>query len=464
LVSTGAGGTTETAGTEGGGGGVAAGGVTGAGGANGGGSATTAGGGGGTDAGSAGGTALTGGFAGRSEEAVAEAGGSGRGTAPVGIRAEICTAGATDVGGKGGTEPVGGLDDKKAEGVGGTAGRLPVEGRPGRGAVVVTMGVVRREPVEVLPGSGAVVVTEMGGGTGTSPVGGLVERGAAEVGGAAGTEPVGERPGSGVVVVIDDIDRVGGRRAEIGPVGGLLPSGTVVVTGARWTTGSCVVGALGSDGTGKIERDWRFACGGNGGGLATGVTAAGGTGVAGATGAAAGGTGVAGGTGAATGAGGGRTRSNGCVTICDEEGEGRSTSRSAPVGFFTRTGAWVPSGRVGRPGGAMMPDFGLSSAFSTTGGGGGGMEREGCGATGAGARLIGAGGGALGGAGARAIGGALGGPCGVGLLPILGRGWVIGRAGGLLRCAIGSKSGGTSTRPLCTKTFAWGLATMTRGG
>jgi hypothetical protein len=42
--------------------------------------------------------------------------------------------------------------------------------------------------------------------------------------------------------------------------------------------------------------------------------------------------------------------------------------------------------------------------------------------------------------------------------------WVEGRAGGLVPWGMGSRSAGTSTRPLLTKTLAWGLATMTRAG
>jgi len=48
--------------------------------------------------------------------------------------------------------------------------------------------------------------------------------------------------------------------------------------------------------------------------------------------------------------------------------------------------------------------------------------------------------------------------------PTLGRGCVEGNAGGLVWCGTGWRSEGTSTLPLCTKTLASGLATMTRAG
>jgi hypothetical protein len=49
-------------------------------------------------------------------------------------------------------------------------------------------------------------------------------------------------------------------------------------------------------------------------------------------------------------------------------------------------------------------------------------------------------------------------------LPTTGRGCVAGRAGGFDWWGTGSRSAGISTLPLETNTFAWGLATMTRGG
>jgi hypothetical protein len=49
-------------------------------------------------------------------------------------------------------------------------------------------------------------------------------------------------------------------------------------------------------------------------------------------------------------------------------------------------------------------------------------------------------------------------------LPTEGSGCVAGNAGGFVRCGTGSRSEGTSTLPLWTKTLAWGLATMTRAG
>jgi hypothetical protein len=42
-------------------------------------------------------------------------------------------------------------------------------------------------------------------------------------------------------------------------------------------------------------------------------------------------------------------------------------------------------------------------------------------------------------------------------------GWVAGATGGFVLCEMGSMWEGPSTLPLCTKTLAWGLATMTRG-
>jgi len=48
--------------------------------------------------------------------------------------------------------------------------------------------------------------------------------------------------------------------------------------------------------------------------------------------------------------------------------------------------------------------------------------------------------------------------------PIFGIVPVLGRAGPFVVWAMGCKSGGGSTRPLVTKTLAWGLATITRGG
>lgn len=44
------------------------------------------------------------------------------------------------------------------------------------------------------------------------------------------------------------------------------------------------------------------------------------------------------------------------------------------------------------------------------------------------------------------------------------RAWVKGNAGGRLLCGMGSTAERGSTLPLCTKTRALGLATMTRGG
>lgn len=53
--------------------------------------------------------------------------------------------------------------------------------------------------------------------------------------------------------------------------------------------------------------------------------------------------------------------SKGCVTAAWAPwAVGRSTRRSDVVGRLTRTGASVPSGKVGRPGGAMTPDLGGS--------------------------------------------------------------------------------------------------------
>jgi len=68
------------------------------------------------------------------------------------------------------------------------------------------------------------------------------------------------------------------------------------------------------------------------------------------------------------------------------------------------------------------------------------------------------------------VGACAGGAAGVGEggadadLPMTGSGCVAGNAGGRERWGTGSRSAGTSTFPLCTKTFAWGFATMTRGG
>jgi hypothetical protein len=49
-------------------------------------------------------------------------------------------------------------------------------------------------------------------------------------------------------------------------------------------------------------------------------------------------------------------------------------------------------------------------------------------------------------------------------LATAGSGWVAGKAGGFDWCGTGCRSDGSSTFPLCTNTFACGLATMTRGG
>lgn len=216
-------------------------------------------------------------------------------------------AGATEAGGKGGTDPVGGLVDRGRGGAGGAiGGTAPVVGRPGSGVVVVTeagaggatgasnrvggrlgSGVVvvteggaggtgASVPVEGRPGRGVVVVTDMGGTVGTDPVGGLAESAAAILGGATGTGDVGERPGSGEVVAIDGIEEVGGLAAWTSDeVEGRVESGVVVVTGGRMTCGTGPVAPLGAEGAGKIERDSRLPCEGNGGGLGADVTAVG---------------------------------------------------------------------------------------------------------------------------------------------------------------------------------------------
>jgi hypothetical protein len=169
---------------------------------------------------------------------------------------------------------------------------------------------------------------------------------------------------------------------------------------------------------------------------------------------------------------------------------GRSTRRNEPVVRFTCTGAAVPSAGAGRPGASMTPLFGAivptgSVGFfaeeAPAGARGGIMLSGGCGETGSGTGIapacIGSGGvigvGALTvaiGGGVTSTGGfasAIGaaGATGIGVEAVtFGSVCVNGSAGGLASWEIGSKSSSSSTFPVCTKTFAFGFVTTTRGG
>jgi hypothetical protein len=137
--------------------------------------------------------------------------------------------------------------------------------------------------------------------------------------------------------------------------------------------------------------------------------------------------------------------SSGWVTAWEAGAAGKSTKRREPVSLLGRRGAMVPSGRVGRPVGWMTPDLAFASSSMLIGGWGG----RGVGARGVKCAWL----------------GATVGTAGVGLFLVRsGSCWVAGRLGDLVLCAIGCRSSGTSTLPLCTKTLALALATMTRGG
>jgi hypothetical protein len=149
----------------------------------------------------------------------------------------------------------------------------------------------------------------------------------------------------------------------------------------------------------------------------------------------------------------------GCVVAGMEGMEGKSTMRSEAVGFLISTGAGFPSGARGRPGAPEMPALasGLTGSVNFFEEGikvGAGRRDEptpeargGCGAIGSGVR----GGGVVAGAAE-------------GILAAPRSDWVVGNAGGLVWCEMGWKDSVSFTVPLCTKTFALGLAMTTRGG
>lgn len=188
------------------------------------------------------------------------------------------------------------------------------------------------------------------GRAGTEPVGGLVAGWAAVLGGAkgrAGVDAVAGLPGRGTVVAIG-----GGAVGKVGtaPVMRLLGSGVVVAIGAWLEAGTMPVGGRDERGVGAVGDFGEGARIDLEGGLKAEKGGAAGEVEAGAIG-------LVGGmeeAGAPMGDGrGGWTK----PVAGEEEDAGRSTKRREPVGFLTRTGAGVPSGRVGRPVGEMMPDL-----------------------------------------------------------------------------------------------------------
>lgn len=176
------------------------------------------------------------------------------------------------------------------------------------------------------------------------------------------------------------------------------------------------------------------------------------------------GAGIGGGVALATmvGTGGGAVGTDTCC-VAALEGEDKSTTRSEPVNFLACDGGTVPgmTPEGGRGGGAPV---GAAEAGVM----GGGVSRaEGgrsgtvvVGLTDEGVSFAVAGlkeGGRI---GARPVDDR---PP-VGGFVTAESAWVEGSEGGRDWCGIGSTLGGFSTLPLCTKTFAFGLATMTRGG
>jgi collagen type I alpha len=175
---------------------------------------------------------------------------------------------------------------------------------------------------------------------------------------------------------------------------------------------------------------------------------------------------------------------------------GRSTRRKEPVGRFTCTGTGIPSGVVGRPGEPITPLLGAMVETGSVGffaeeapnGARGGMTVSGgCGATASGtamapacigsggvigvgglAKALGIGGGVTGTGGGVASTGGLARTTGAGGIGVegvtVGSVCVAGSAGGRALWEIGSSNSPSSTLPLCTKTFALGFATTTRGG
>lgn len=137
-----------------------------------------------------------------------------------------------------------------------------------------------------------------------------------------------------------------------------------------------------------------------------------------------------------------RGRGKGEVEPSAAVSEGRSVIRTEPVSLWICVGA---AGAAGRPGETVRP-------LSATGGLAKEPEevRGGCGAAGRGGTLASSGGGVE-----RAGGVARATPA---------RGCVFGRAGGRVWWGTGMKSSFSSVLPVCTKTFAFGLAMKTRGG
>jgi hypothetical protein len=215
--------------------------------------------------------------------------------------------------------------------------------------------------------------------------------------------------------------------------------GVGVMAGGEAAT---VGGAVGAVGAGVALTIFGIGGGGTmaGGATETGLGIAGGTAT---------GVGLAMGFGGAAIAGGG-----GAGSVLAMTGGGRGGGFAAVTGaggvMAFAAGAETGGGRV-----AEAPDvFGRSMSLIEPvcflkGGIAGAIDELALGAAGA----------AMG-AGARTTGG---GRVGVAFATPL-KAWVAGKFGGRVRCGTGSRSSGTSTRPLCTKTFACGLATITRAG
>jgi hypothetical protein len=207
-------------------------------------------------------------------------------------------------------------------------------------------------PVERLVPKGAVVRGPGVLGKGNCAVGSFDNEGGAvtpvEAGIAGGETGAGAAGTEGAAAIGGGVIGVGGLTADTGTGGGVAVGG---VTGA---------GGLGAP---KAESASAEGGGGSFAGALMGAEVAMGSGT--------------------EGRGAGLT-SSGCVTaaraLCEA---GKSTSFREPVGRLTRTGAVVPSGSVGRPGAATMPEEALASVVGA-GTAGAGCESGGWGGIGIG--------------------------------------------------------------------------------
>jgi len=337
-------------------------------------------------------------------------------------------------------------------------GTVPVERLPGNGTVVPSWGEVSdgTEVVRAL-GRGTVVASAAEGGAGGVTgfgiwmVGRALESGAVVIALGAGREDIAEAVSVGDLTEMDGGADLGVSAATTGGGGGtdgFGAAGTGVGGGVAATAGGVTgAGGLGRAGAGVegtaggLTIAGALAIAGTGGGIAGGVA---GFATAGAE--------VAIGNGAEGGLGG--ATSKGCVTAAWAPCPGRSTKRSEVVGRLIRTGAVVPSGKVGRPGAARIPELGASAALAVSSG----LSREGCGGNGSGGR----------GAGARwLIEGAFAeaadpGGCSGSVFLTMEMACVEARAGAFVWCEMGSRP--EEGASVFTKTLACVFVTVTRGG